>query len=54
MPPFFMGDWDEIYLSYGGYMLVVLTIFFKYIRISNKKIVIIKYVCKNEFDICID
>ena len=21
---FFMGDWDEIYLSYGGYMYILL------------------------------
>ena len=34
-PPFFIGDWDEIYLSYGGYTYIVLADKFTYIRIKG-------------------
>ena len=39
---FFMGDWDEIYLSYGGYMYILLAEQIKHIRIKRQKNVIIE------------
>ena len=39
---FFMGDWDEIYLSYGGYMYILLANRIKCIRIKIQKNVIIE------------
>ena len=38
MTTLFRGDWDEIYLSYGGYMSILLANMIEYIRIKFKKI----------------
>lgn len=42
MTTLFRGDWDEIYLSYGGYITILLANIVEYIRINLNKIVIIE------------
>lgn len=37
MTTLFRGDWDEIYLSYGGYITILLANIVEYIRINFKK-----------------
>ena len=51
MTTLFRRDWDEIYLNYGGYIIVLLANIIEYIRINFKKNAIIQQGMQNQIDI---